>query len=348
MLSPDRFVQSPGYSQSYNRYSYCWNNPLRYTDPSGDVVVAIAVGFAIGAYIGGATVNNTFAAWNWDFSDKNTWIGMGIGGVVGGLGGWSVGAKMAAKAAAVTSSKATFAPTTANLLSGTMNAMYSYDSNQGLGWHTLAHFGAGMLGGHVANTLGLLPGLMVGGASNVAAHVGNYKEQGDPIGYQAAQKFVGGALTAYAGAAAQNTSFGYVKGFKNKYLLGKDWIGKGASYAIQNYAQTFAYSSKDDFLGMDSWRHFALMGSGFASGVGNFIIGKIDFESFWLNSDARVPLGFANFALIDYSLNHSIIYGNKYGGPTQYKGMGQKTRIGTMKNLFMYLFIGDEKAFGPK
>lgn len=34
-LSPDPFVQSPGNSQSYNRYSYCLNNPLMYTDPSG-------------------------------------------------------------------------------------------------------------------------------------------------------------------------------------------------------------------------------------------------------------------------------------------------------------------------
>jgi len=34
-LSPDPVVQSPGYSQSYNRYSYCFNNPLKYTDPIG-------------------------------------------------------------------------------------------------------------------------------------------------------------------------------------------------------------------------------------------------------------------------------------------------------------------------
>ncbi len=34
-LSPDPIVQSPGYSQSYNRYSYCFNNPLKYSDPSG-------------------------------------------------------------------------------------------------------------------------------------------------------------------------------------------------------------------------------------------------------------------------------------------------------------------------
>ncbi len=35
VLSPDAFVQASGYTQSYNRYSYCMNNPLRYTDPSG-------------------------------------------------------------------------------------------------------------------------------------------------------------------------------------------------------------------------------------------------------------------------------------------------------------------------
>ena len=34
-LSPDPMVQAPGNAQSYNRYSYCMNNPLMYTDPSG-------------------------------------------------------------------------------------------------------------------------------------------------------------------------------------------------------------------------------------------------------------------------------------------------------------------------
>ena len=38
MLSPDIEIQNPEYSQSYNRYSYCFNNPLRFTDPSGYVV----------------------------------------------------------------------------------------------------------------------------------------------------------------------------------------------------------------------------------------------------------------------------------------------------------------------
>ena len=34
-LSADPYVQDGGLTQSYNRYSYCLNNPLRYTDPSG-------------------------------------------------------------------------------------------------------------------------------------------------------------------------------------------------------------------------------------------------------------------------------------------------------------------------
>ena len=36
-LSPDNFVQMPESSQSFNRYSYCLNNPLKYTDPSGEL-----------------------------------------------------------------------------------------------------------------------------------------------------------------------------------------------------------------------------------------------------------------------------------------------------------------------
>lgn len=43
-FSPDNYVQLPGFSQSYNRYSYCLNNPLKYTDPSGEFIEFIAFG----------------------------------------------------------------------------------------------------------------------------------------------------------------------------------------------------------------------------------------------------------------------------------------------------------------
>lgn len=34
-ISPDPFIQAPGFTQNYNRYAYCMFNPLMYTDPSG-------------------------------------------------------------------------------------------------------------------------------------------------------------------------------------------------------------------------------------------------------------------------------------------------------------------------
>ncbi len=34
-LTPDPLVQRPTLSQNWNRYTYAWNNPLRYTDPTG-------------------------------------------------------------------------------------------------------------------------------------------------------------------------------------------------------------------------------------------------------------------------------------------------------------------------
>jgi RHS repeat-associated protein len=55
-ISPDSIVPDPADPQSLNRYAYCRNNPLIYTDPTGhDFGLSILIGAAIGAAIGGAS-----------------------------------------------------------------------------------------------------------------------------------------------------------------------------------------------------------------------------------------------------------------------------------------------------
>jgi len=46
-LNTDPYVQFPHYSQAYNRYSYVLNNPLSYTDPSGEFLPLIWVGVTL-------------------------------------------------------------------------------------------------------------------------------------------------------------------------------------------------------------------------------------------------------------------------------------------------------------
>ena len=68
-LSPDNYVQEPDNSQSFNRYSYCLNNPLKYTDPSGELFGIDDLGIAL-AFAGLSAANSMISA---AYSGKSVW-----------------------------------------------------------------------------------------------------------------------------------------------------------------------------------------------------------------------------------------------------------------------------------
>ena len=49
-MSPDPFIQSPDNWVNYNRYGYCSNNPMLYTDPSGYKMMPADQGWELDAY----------------------------------------------------------------------------------------------------------------------------------------------------------------------------------------------------------------------------------------------------------------------------------------------------------
>ncbi len=87
-LSPDNYVQEPDNSQSFNRYSYCLNNPLKYNDPSGEYAL---LDDAIVAILGG-TVNLVANVMEGNIHG-NVWscVGKGaaafVSGAIAGIGG---------------------------------------------------------------------------------------------------------------------------------------------------------------------------------------------------------------------------------------------------------------------
>ncbi len=87
MLNADNYVQAGGYSQGFNRYSYCSNNPLKYTDPSGqlavwDDVIVAGAGFTIG-YVG-----HGLSSGDWG---KEAFIAGGFGAATALLGYYTFG-----------------------------------------------------------------------------------------------------------------------------------------------------------------------------------------------------------------------------------------------------------------
>ena len=161
-LSCDNFVQEPTNSQNFNRYSYCLNNPLKYTDPSGEffhLIIGAAIGgmmywmmhgcqwnakglgyFTVGA-VAGAVSAGVGAGMNVAMAGGNFWTG--AAGLAQGVSSTGFISGMA------TGASAGFA---GGLISGAGNS-----------WVAGKKFSSGLVAGLKSGGLGALSGGITGG-----------------------------------------------------------------------------------------------------------------------------------------------------------------------------------------
>jgi len=136
-VSADPVLGSLAVPQTLNRYAYVVNNPLKYTDPSGEFInlIAAGIGALAGAIIGGVACA---ASQGWSWSDQ-CWIAMGAGAAAGGLAGLTFGASLVLAGAAGLSTSGLAAAVFAGATSGAVFGATNYMATGGL---TLASGGS--------------------------------------------------------------------------------------------------------------------------------------------------------------------------------------------------------------
>lgn len=90
-LSPDPLIQDPEFSQNFNRYAYCLNNPLKYTDESGGIAFStmlIVAGVSAVLFGAGNTIAHNIRGDINDLSDGFRYFAQGF------LAGAGVGATL--------------------------------------------------------------------------------------------------------------------------------------------------------------------------------------------------------------------------------------------------------------
>ena len=334
MLSPDIYIQDPLFSQSYNRYSYCWNNPLRYTDPSGDVIAAgsviaaaLYVGFNI--YSGGVQANDgELKPWKWE-ANQSTLLGL-IGGTVAGVRGLAF-AKIA--------SGIGVNPFVAKSFDGVLRVLYNYDPNRGFGWHTVRDFSLGFLSSHIGIEGGLEYGLLAGGMFNAFEGMLN-----DETPYEIAQRFVGGALITYSavslyGRGLPKAKYQYLK-YKGNYIFGKSVLGKALNKAVLytglSNAAAFAFTPREYYTRMNFGDFAFVSGGGFINGTMQGLGNNEEFlKDNFRNNPANMALAF-RYAGLTSDLLMSV-RGVTKENPFNYKKFGYKGSMSQIKLLFYNL-----------
>jgi RHS repeat-associated protein len=174
-ISPDRLVQAPENPQSLNRYSYCLNNPLIYTDPSGEFWVEffIIASIVVSAAYGAATAHSHGMA---------VWEGAFIGAVTAGLAA-GIGYAGGVMASAWATNALTWVMDTASVAYGSAVRVVGTMAGGFVGGATSGALNAGVYGGNICQSAlyGGLIGAAFAGTIQGAVELNNWANPNKPI-----------------------------------------------------------------------------------------------------------------------------------------------------------------------
>ena len=150
VLSVDNYIQAPEFSQSFNRYAYCMNNPLKYTDSDGEWIIAAMVA---GAFINAITQDmsgniNSFG----DFAEA---IAIGA---LSGAAGYGAGAAVAGAVGTIGFVGGAMTGAAGGFASG-------FVTGAGNAWAQGVSFGKGLGQGVIPGGFGAAIGGLTGGVS---------------------------------------------------------------------------------------------------------------------------------------------------------------------------------------
>lgn len=345
-FSPDNYVQMPDNSQNFNRYTYCLNNPLKFTDPSGEL-------FGIDDIVWiGAGISALMGAMEAKITGTPVWKGALVGGLssfasygVGSLFGHSVG----------TFGHELLRAGAHGLTSGTLNYLNGGNFFAGaMSGFSASMMGAGAQALHFKADAMLASTAMAGGLASWAVN-GNFMD-GFRIGMQVGMFNHGmgdkvktiekelPTVYVYGKNLSYRKTFGY-------WLLG---VGSGASsgpykmwnpdafsisvgYGIQ--LGNFSYSGSFGWITNGSEGSFFFTGiSGGTTQVG--IGGSLQLSANIYNNNTMRQLSIVDYAGKGYSYGANL-YGLSidYGGGVTAKGMLDTS-------VFSSLGIGVGAGFG--
>jgi len=270
--------------QFSNPYLGIANNPVNYLDPDGEF--AIIAGLIIKKAIMAAKVAKVAKV-------------AGATAKAAKVAGAGTNAAAAAKVKTF-SAKGIMS----HAKSGGINTLSNYDSEKGIGWHTLGDFTAGAVGSMAGVEMGSKAmGMFVGGTLNAGF-------DGAAFDYEGAQSFVGGALSVWSGMG---------KVVKGKTIFDKAGMGKGLlkkqksnifantlhkhgdaflKYGIQANAYDFAYSKQEDYAKRTWGQHLGIfaVGGAFGAATQNYFTDNTAWDNLTGPDLARSGLGFVGFA----------------------------------------------------